>query len=150
MHRAKMVGTPFCCNARLDPTITTARLHEFKNSALNTETLGGIMPKPKVRKGMPSVQLTKKEFSKRARERFYDPTFTTVTAEIDRIIDGRIIRNTRVPARSGLAVASTILGQLKGSFLIVKSTTIRKRATRILASVRSNLHKILIRRRNIR
>lgn len=87
MHRAKMVGTPFCCNARLDPTIATARLHEFKNSALNTETLGGIMSKPKVRKGMPSVQLTKEEFSKRARERFYDPTFTTVTAEIDRIID---------------------------------------------------------------
>ena len=116
MHRAKMVGTPFCCNGRLDPTIATARLHEFKNSALNTETLGGIMSKPKVRKGMPSVQLTKEEFSKRARERFYDPTFTTVTAEIDRIIDGRIIRNTtRVPARGGLAVASTILGQLKGS-----------------------------------
>src|SRR5207237_9591207 len=87
MHRAKMVGTPFCCNGRLDPTIATARLHEFKNSALNTETLGGIMSKPKVRKGMPSVQLTKEEFSKRARERFYDPTFTTVTAEIDRIID---------------------------------------------------------------
>ena len=108
------------------------------------------MPKPKVRKGKPSVQLTKEEFSKRARDRFYDPTFPTVTAEIDRIIDGRIIRNTRVPARGGLAVASTILGQLKGSFLIVKSTTIRKRATRILASVRSNLHKILIRRRNIR
>jgi len=62
MHRAKMVGTPFCCNGRLDPTIATARLHEFKNSALNTETLGGIMSKPKVRKGMPSVQLTKEEF----------------------------------------------------------------------------------------
>jgi len=45
------------------------------------------MPKPKVRKGMPSAQLAKEEFSKRARERFYDPTFTTVTAEIDRIID---------------------------------------------------------------
>src|SRR4030095_17169468 len=29
---------------------------------------GGTMPKPKVRKGMPSVQLTKEEFSKRARE----------------------------------------------------------------------------------
>ena len=82
-----MVGMPSCCNARLDPTITTARLHEFKNSALNNETQGGIMPKPKVRKGMPSAQLAKEEFSKRARERFYDPTFTTVTAEIDRIID---------------------------------------------------------------
>src|SRR5437773_10912644 len=45
------------------------------------------MPKPKVRKGMPSVQLVKEEFSKRARERFYDPTFTMVTVEIDRIID---------------------------------------------------------------
>ena len=45
------------------------------------------MPKPKVRKVMPIVQLVKEEFSKRARERFYDPTFTMVTAEIDRIID---------------------------------------------------------------
>src|SRR2546428_13562325 len=109
MHRAKMVGTPFCCNGRLDPTITTARLYEFKNSALNTETLGGIMPKPKVRKDMPSVQLTKEEFSKRARERFYDPTFTTITTEIDRIIDGRIIQNTtKVPAHNKLAITSTI------------------------------------------
>src|SRR5207245_11725993 len=97
MHRAKMLGTPFCCNPRLDPTITTARLHEFKNSALNTETLGGIMTKPKVRKGMPSVQLTKEVFSKSACERLYDPTFTTVTAEIEGIFAGRIIRNyTRV------------------------------------------------------
>ena len=87
MQEPEMVGMPSCCNARLDPTITTARLHDFKNSALNTETLRRIIPKPKVRKGMPSVQLTKEEFSKRARERFYDPTFTTVTAEIDRIID---------------------------------------------------------------
>ena len=44
------------------------------------------MPKPKVRKGMPSVQLTKEEFSKRARERFYDPTFDAVAPEIERVI----------------------------------------------------------------
>jgi multimeric flavodoxin WrbA len=45
------------------------------------------MPKPRVRKGMPSVQLTKEEFAKRARERFYDPTFASVAAQIDSIIE---------------------------------------------------------------
>ena len=44
------------------------------------------MPKPKVRKGMPSVQLTKEEFSRRFRERFYDPTFSAVAPEIERVI----------------------------------------------------------------
>jgi multimeric flavodoxin WrbA len=44
------------------------------------------MPKPKVRKGMPSVQLTQEEFSSRARERFYDPTFDTVAPEIEKVI----------------------------------------------------------------
>ena len=45
------------------------------------------MPKPTVRKGTPSVQLAKEEFSKRARERFYDPSFAAVAAEIEKIID---------------------------------------------------------------
>jgi len=45
------------------------------------------MPKPSVRKGTPSVQLAKEEFSKRARERFYDPSFATVTPELEKIID---------------------------------------------------------------
>ena len=45
------------------------------------------MPKPKVRKGTPSVQLSREEFSKRGRERFYDPKFTAVAPEIERIID---------------------------------------------------------------
>ena len=44
------------------------------------------MPKPKVRKGMPSVQLTKEEFCKRARQRFYDPTFSAVAPEIENVI----------------------------------------------------------------
>ncbi len=44
------------------------------------------MPKPKVRKGMPSVQLTQEEFSKRVRQRFYDPTFTAVAPEIEKVI----------------------------------------------------------------
>ena len=44
------------------------------------------MPKPKVHKGMPSVQLTKEEFSKRTRQRFYDPTFTAVAPEIEKVI----------------------------------------------------------------
>ena len=37
------------------------------------------MAKPRVRKGTPSVQLSRQEFSWRVRERFYDPTFTAVT-----------------------------------------------------------------------
>ncbi len=45
------------------------------------------MPKPQVRKGMPSVQLSKSEFAKRLRERFYDPTFTATSQEIIRIIE---------------------------------------------------------------
>jgi len=44
------------------------------------------MPKAKVRKGMPSVQLTKEEFSNRVRQRFYDPTFTAVDPEIEKVI----------------------------------------------------------------
>jgi multimeric flavodoxin WrbA len=46
------------------------------------------MPKPKVRvrKGTPSVQLSKEEFSRRAREGFYDPSFAAVAAEIERVI----------------------------------------------------------------
>jgi multimeric flavodoxin WrbA len=45
------------------------------------------MPPPKVRKGMPGVQLTKAEFIRRAREQFYDPTFSSVSQEIDRVIE---------------------------------------------------------------
>jgi multimeric flavodoxin WrbA len=45
------------------------------------------MPKPQVRKGMPSVQLTREAFARRVRERFHDPSFTAVSPEIDRIIE---------------------------------------------------------------
>ena len=45
------------------------------------------MAKPKVRTGMPSVQLNKGEFFERARARFNDPTFTTVAPEIEKIIE---------------------------------------------------------------
>src|ERR1043166_8016435 len=45
------------------------------------------MAKPRVRKGTPSVQLSREEFSRRARERFYDATFSAVDHEIDAIID---------------------------------------------------------------
>jgi hypothetical protein len=34
----------------------------------------------KVRKGMPSVQLTKAEFAERFRSRFYDPAFDAVAS----------------------------------------------------------------------
>jgi multimeric flavodoxin WrbA len=45
------------------------------------------MAQPAVRKGTPTVQLSREEFSKRVRERFYDPDYTAVAPEIDRIID---------------------------------------------------------------
>jgi hypothetical protein len=41
----------------------------------------------KVRKGMPSVQLSKDEFVKRFRSRFYDPAFEPFTKEIEKIIE---------------------------------------------------------------
>ena len=45
------------------------------------------MAKPKVRTGTPSVQLSKSEFFKRARERFYDPNFTAISAETETTIE---------------------------------------------------------------
>jgi len=42
---------------------------------------------PTVRKGQGSTKLTKEEFQRRVRERFSDPEFEAVSAEIDRIID---------------------------------------------------------------
>src|SRR5688500_13550883 len=45
------------------------------------------MPKPRLRTGMPSVELSKAEFAKRFRERFYDPSFAAVSAEIERVIE---------------------------------------------------------------
>ncbi|MGH6927572.1 MAG: flavodoxin family protein [Dongiaceae bacterium] len=44
------------------------------------------MTRIKVRTGMPSVQLTRQEFAKRVRERFYDPAFGGIEAEIETII----------------------------------------------------------------
>ena len=45
------------------------------------------MAKLKVRKGMPSVQLTKEEFSKRFRDRFYDPAFEAVDPEVEKVLE---------------------------------------------------------------
>jgi multimeric flavodoxin WrbA len=45
------------------------------------------MARIKVRKGMPSVALTKAEFTRRARERFVDPAFDPLQDEISGIID---------------------------------------------------------------
>ncbi len=44
------------------------------------------MARTRVRKGMPSVALTKAEFTARARERFFDPAFEPLQTEIDKII----------------------------------------------------------------
>ena len=41
-----------------------------------------------VRKEMPGVELSRDEFRKRYSERFSDPVFAPLRAEIDRILDG--------------------------------------------------------------
>ena len=45
------------------------------------------MPMPTIRKGMPGVELSKDEFAKRFRERFYDPSFVGVSGEIGRLME---------------------------------------------------------------
>ena len=45
------------------------------------------MPKINVRKGMPSVQLSKEEFARRFRDRFYDPAFAGLEAELGKVVD---------------------------------------------------------------
>jgi multimeric flavodoxin WrbA len=45
------------------------------------------MARVKVRKGMPSVALDKAEFARRMRQRFFDPAFDSLQAEIGKIID---------------------------------------------------------------
>jgi len=45
------------------------------------------MARIKLRKGMPSVALTKAEFTRRAHERFFDPAFAGLKGEIDKIIE---------------------------------------------------------------
>ncbi|MEP6689719.1 MAG: NAD(P)H-dependent oxidoreductase [Gemmatimonadaceae bacterium] len=44
-------------------------------------------PIPLVRKGQGNVKLSREEFARRLGERFYDPAFDAVRAEIDRVID---------------------------------------------------------------
>ena len=41
------------------------------------------------RKGMPDVQLTKDEFARRFRNRFFDPVFAANEAAVQAIIDRR-------------------------------------------------------------
>jgi multimeric flavodoxin WrbA len=44
-------------------------------------------PVPEPRKGQGDVKLSRDDFERRLRERFYDPSFAAVTTEIDRIIE---------------------------------------------------------------
>ena len=44
------------------------------------------MPNPEIRKGMPSVKLTREEFSRRYRSRYADPAFKALDREIEAII----------------------------------------------------------------
>src|SRR5688572_28609315 len=43
--------------------------------------------RPRVVRGMPSVELSRAEFDRRFRQRFADPAFARVSAQIDRIAD---------------------------------------------------------------
>jgi multimeric flavodoxin WrbA len=45
------------------------------------------MPTPDVRKGQTDVALTREEFARRLRERFYDPAFDDVSAQIDAVVE---------------------------------------------------------------
>jgi multimeric flavodoxin WrbA len=45
------------------------------------------MARIKIRKGMPSVTLTKAEFTKRIQERFYDPAFEPLKGEVAKVIE---------------------------------------------------------------
>lgn len=45
------------------------------------------MQTPAIRKGMPSVQLTREQFAQRMRELFYDPAFEPLKGEIDKIVE---------------------------------------------------------------
>jgi hypothetical protein len=42
---------------------------------------------PRVVKGMPSVELSREEFARRFRERYLDPAFDAVEAQLDAVID---------------------------------------------------------------
>ena len=57
------------------------------HNALSSRAREVRMARIKVRKGMPSVALNKAEFAARARERFFDPAFEPLQAEIGKIID---------------------------------------------------------------
>jgi multimeric flavodoxin WrbA len=45
------------------------------------------MTTPQIRKGQGEVQLSRDEFRRRFKDRFYDPAFDSVSVELDRIID---------------------------------------------------------------
>ena len=44
-------------------------------------------PRPRVVPGMPSIQLSRAEFERRFRERFYDPSFDAHSREIDALAE---------------------------------------------------------------
>jgi multimeric flavodoxin WrbA len=61
---------------------TAARRH--RTAARFRET---AMHKIKVRTGMPSIQLTRREFEARMREKFYDPAFEKLGPQLDAIVE---------------------------------------------------------------
>lgn len=53
---------------------------------MNVTEVPARMPDPEIRKGMPSVKLTREEFFRRYRSRYADPAFRTLDREIDAIV----------------------------------------------------------------
>src|SRR5687768_2430989 len=60
------------CRYEPKQRVTTGRNNEVEHMA-------------DIRKGMPGVQLTREEFARRFRERFYDPVFEPLGDSVDRI-----------------------------------------------------------------
>src|SRR3954454_8594687 len=53
---------------------------------VNSTEVPTRVPDPEIRKGMPSVKLTREEFSRRYRSRYTDPAFKGLDREIEAII----------------------------------------------------------------
>src|SRR5436190_9826027 len=56
-------------------------------SVSSSGAAGASMTAPKIRKGQGDVALSREEFARRLRERFYDPAFDRLPGELDRLVD---------------------------------------------------------------
>ena len=90
---------------------------------------------PDVRKGQGDVKLSREEFARRLGERFSDPAFDPVRADLDRIIDVPTARSRRRPSGwsspgedyprhlAGRAFAVVVHGDTEGTDVLRRSLT---------------------------